>query len=427
MAIQNQPTRIPEPFAGSGTKNIIPTTNSTPSASQAASWASGFPPECSQPISAGGCPVPRNDFNGIVNALSQHLSFLQDGGVWEWDSTADYGPYRLVLGSDHKLYFSKAQSGPGTGAGAQNPVNDAAGTYWGGIPGSVAGAATDVAIYGNKAELAGADRGLFGALLGTVAFPSGVDIDSIVKTSVYDMGLGVPTANNPAPNGLVLTFSSGLGGGSRKQIWMRWGTSGVNDFQTFVRTSVEPSGYGGWSEFVVYDHVKTLLPSVDNSATLGNASYRFKELFAAAGSINTSDEREKASIEAFPDSVLDAWKDVSFLQFQMREAVEEKGADAARIHSGLVAQRIDEAFKVHGLDASRYGLFCRDVLPAREEQRDEDGNIVRASAPESDLYGVRYEEALCMEAAYQRRRADRAESRIAALEKRLAALEAKMA
>lgn len=129
MAIQSQPSRISEPFAGSGTKNVIPATNATPSASQAASWASGFPPECSQPISAGGCPVPRNDMNGVLNQLSQDFSFRQDGGVWAWSALADYDTQRVVRGSDGLLYFSRLQSGPGFVAGAQDPTVDD-GTYW---------------------------------------------------------------------------------------------------------------------------------------------------------------------------------------------------------------------------------------------------------------------------------------------------------
>ena len=129
MAIQSQPSRISEPFAGSGTKNAIPATNATPSASQAASWASGFPPECSQPINAGGCPVPRNDMNGILNQLSQDYAFRQDGGVWSWSALADYAVNRVVLGSDGLLYWSVAQSGPNNG-GAQNPTTDTAHTYW---------------------------------------------------------------------------------------------------------------------------------------------------------------------------------------------------------------------------------------------------------------------------------------------------------
>lgn len=129
MAIQSQPSRISEPFAGSGTKNTIPAANAAPSASQAASWASGFPPECSQPISAGGCPVPRNDMNGVLNQLSQDFAFRQDGGIWAWSASADYDIGRIVRGSDGLLYQSVAQSGPGLAAGAQNPTTDG-GTYW---------------------------------------------------------------------------------------------------------------------------------------------------------------------------------------------------------------------------------------------------------------------------------------------------------
>lgn len=129
MAIQSQPSRIPEPFAGSGTKNTIPATNTTPSASQAASWASGFPPECSQPIGAGGCPVPRNDMNGALNQLSQDYAFRQDGGIWQWSALADYDAGRFLRGSDNSFYRAVAQNGPGTPAGAKDPTADD-GTYW---------------------------------------------------------------------------------------------------------------------------------------------------------------------------------------------------------------------------------------------------------------------------------------------------------
>lgn len=130
MAIQSQPNRIPEPFAGSGNKNSIPATNATPSATQAASWASGFPPECSQPLSAGGCPVPRNDVNGVLNQISQDTAYRQDGGVWSWSAQADYDVHRIVRGSNGMLYYSKVQSGPSTGAGAQDPTLDTSRTYW---------------------------------------------------------------------------------------------------------------------------------------------------------------------------------------------------------------------------------------------------------------------------------------------------------
>lgn len=129
MAIQNEPTRIQIPFADSGTKNVIPDTNPTPSASQAASWTDGFPTQCSLPLASGGIPPARADFNGVFNTMSQSIRFGQEGGVWTWDATVDYAANRLVLGSDGLLYWSVAQSGPNVG-GAQDPTTDD-GTHWG--------------------------------------------------------------------------------------------------------------------------------------------------------------------------------------------------------------------------------------------------------------------------------------------------------
>ena len=165
------------------------------------------------------------------------------------------------------------------------------------------------------------------------------------------------------------------------------------------------------------------LPTETNTFTIGNAGKNWKEIFCANATINTSDEREKSNIAAFPDEVLDAWGEVNFQQFQFNAAVQEKGANAARIHSGVIAQRVMEVFQRHGLDASRYGLFCYDEWAAEPEQKDEEGNVMQPALEAGNRYGIRYAEALCLEAAYQRRRADRIEARLADMESRLAALE----
>lgn len=66
---------------------------------------------------------------------------------------------------------------------------------------------------------------------------------------------------------------------------------------------------------------------------------------------------------------------------------------------------------------------------------DADGNEVtsaqthterRLVTNEGDRYGIRYSEALCLEAAYQCRRAQRLEESVSVFETRLAALEALM-
>ena len=412
MAIQSQPSRISEPFAGSGSKNAIPATNATPSASQAASWASGFPPECSQPISAGGCPVPRNDMNGVLNQLSQDYSFRQDGGVWAWSALADYGTNRLVLGSDGLLYWSVAQSGPNVG-GAQDPTTDN-GTYWQLMPMNNA----------NVVHIAGTER-----ITGQKTFSlsvfnedqyitiaKNIDVNTYPDSTTYHTYLTFSDKNNVRISDIYGAISSS--GGTESNFRLR-GT----DLTTAVSLSLRISGTGNKTVYLDADH---FYPGGDGTCTLGDAGNKWGQIYSTSGSISTSDARLKTEPESVPDEVLDAWGDVNFVQFQMLDRVEAKGADKARLHSGLIAQRIEEAFSAHGLDARRYGLFCWDEWEAEPEGRDPEGNITRPALEAGDCYSLRYEEALCMEAAFQRRRADRAEARLAALEDRLAAIEAKL-
>lgn len=157
----------------------------------------------------------------------------------------------------------------------------------------------------------------------------------------------------------------------------------------------------------------------DNVVNLGKAEYRWKQLYAGTTTIATSDERLKDNITTIPDAILDAWGEVGWYQYQFKDSIEEKGETKARIHTGTIAQRIKDIFDSHGLDAFRYGLLCYDEWDAEEEQKDEDGNITQEAREAGNRYSLRYEEALCMEAAYQRRRANRLEERIEALERKM--------
>lgn len=431
MAIQSQPSRISEPFAGSGSKNAIPATNATPSASQAASWASGFPPECSQPISAGGCPVPRNDVNGVLNQLSQDYAFRQDGGIWAWSALADYEAGRFVRGSDSSFYKAAAQSGPGTAAGAKDPTADD-GTYWIKMP-----SMADIAALNYATETWVNNKGYAEdstvvhktgneSVSGTKTFSDSVIVSSSNGSTFYNVATDITkgsTPSQPTYKTLVHLFDAVGNPISRVESYM-------DAASTETSLTVEHLWSGNFSTASVHVWTengvtyKSFHPNESGAVRLGSPMWRWSEVFATNGAINTSDERLKKSIASIPDEVLDAWGNVKFVQFQFKEAFQAKGS-GARLHSGLVAQRIDEAFKAAGLDAGRYGLFCHDSWGAMPEAVDSDGRVRREAMPAADEYSLRYEEALCMEAAYQRRRADRAEARIAALEERLAAIEAK--
>ena len=164
--------------------------------------------------------------------------------------------------------------------------------------------------------------------------------------------------------------------------------------------------------------------NTDNVIRLGSGAHRWGTITSGTSTISTSDVRLKSEISAVPDAVLDAWEEVSWYTFKMNDAIEIKG-DGARIHSGTIAQEVASIFERHDLDPSRYALYCYDKWDAKAEARDENGNVTEDAEEAGDRYSLRYEEALCVEAAYMRRENARLKERLAALEERLAALEMK--
>jgi len=128
-------------------------------------------------------------------------------------------------------------------------------------------------------------------------------------------------------------------------------------------------------------------PGTDNARSLGTASFRWSVVYAATGAINTSDARTKQQIR----ELIEAEKAVAMRckkllrAFKFNDAVDKKGDDA-RIHFGVIAQDLAEAFRAEDLDPNKYAMFCYDVLGETLE----DGTFVKTG----DRYGVRYEELL---------------------------------
>lgn len=211
---------------------------------------------------------------------------------------------------------------------------------------------------------------------------------------------------------------------------------------------------GAMSNQTYYTEVNHIWPLATNTYDCGTSNRAWRNVYTNDGTVKASDVRIKALVVPLPDSVLDAWEDVEWVQYKLKDAMERKGASVARTHSGLVAQQIDKAFGARGLDASKYGLFCYDSWEARDWDEKvvdrpesvrtvktvlEDGtldvrdvvepekfHIVHHHADAGDRYSLRYEEAFCVEAAYMRRENARLKKRVADLEERLAALELKI-
>lgn len=107
---------------------------------------------------------------------------------------------------------------------------------------------------------------------------------------------------------------------------------------------------------------------LDNGIAAAQPTYRYSVVYAATGTINTSDVNEKeqiADLDAAEIRVATAIKGM-IKKFKWKHAVAEKG-DGARIHVGVIAQEVEAAFVAEGLDPAKYALFCKDVWWEREE------------------------------------------------------------
>lgn len=163
-------------------------------------------------------------------------------------------------------------------------------------------------------------------------------------------------------------------------------------------------------------------PGIDNTQPLGSSSKRWSEVFAGTGTINTSDGREKSVPLVVDDAILDAWADVKLVTFQWLESIRLKGEGAARWHFGVIAQQVRDTFIAHGIDGTNYGLLCYDEWGDEyQEVLDENGEPSGEKvlvAVGGDRWGIRADQCLFLEAAYQRRRCDRIETRLSMLEEK---------
>ena len=84
------------------------------------SMADIFPAIYQVPLGQGGKAPERTTFNQFFKLYGEALYFLQRGGVWSYDATADY-PAGAVVGYSGSLYLALGENGPGTGTGAVTP------------------------------------------------------------------------------------------------------------------------------------------------------------------------------------------------------------------------------------------------------------------------------------------------------------------
>jgi hypothetical protein len=173
--------------------------------------------------------------------------------------------------------------------------------------------------------------------------------------------------------------------GTATQNW----TAGAHGAQLLFRTT--DNGSATITTRWIIGAEGTLRPLSDNAYSIGLGSNRPSVLYAATGTINTSDAREKTPVTPLTEEEIAAATQLAgeVGTFQWLASIEQKG-EAARHHVGLTVQRAMEVMQSHGLDPFRYAFICYDSWAETPEQCDEEtGEVVQEYRPAGDRYSLR--------------------------------------
>jgi hypothetical protein len=182
----------------------------------------------------------------------------------------------------------------------------------------------------------------------------------------------VPATFNRGDAGTIAQFSLA---GTVKGIMRVSGslTSLVSVAQDLCLATVATAGGTPSAKWQVLYATSAFTPFADNVYSLGNASLRPSVIWAASGTISTSDARLKALRDETPigkdtgvsqlseaelAAAIDLGREIGVFKF--RAAIAEKGA-MARLHVGMTVQRAMEILERHGLEPMAYGFICHDA------------------------------------------------------------------
>lgn len=183
-----------------------------------------------------------------------------------------------------------------------------------------------------------------------------------------------------------------------------------------------------------------------NTVNLGNATVRWKAVYALDGSINTSDRNLKDNIQKLTDIHKKFFMKLVPVSFTFKEGT------SGRTHIGFISQDVEEAMTELGLTALDFAGFCKDVktkvITRTEVKLDSEGNEVvdedgkpiyvdiEEEVPDLDengneqyIYSLRYTEFIAIIAYVLQDNVNRVESlekRIDQLTRRLEEMEEKI-
>lgn len=235
------------------------------------------------------------------------------------------------------------------------------------VAGAPVGAPAGTASAPSLSFTGDSNTGFFRPAADTVALATGGG-ERVRITPAGNVGIGT---NAP---GKLLELSSADQSNARMRIT---NSSAARSYDLVA--GIQNVGQTGFSVFdvaagltrIVLDTSGAVRPGADNGQTLGAASFRWSVMYAATGTINTSDAREKAWRGPADAAELRAASRIAdeLGFFRWSEAIARKGA-GARLHFGVRAQAVWRIMAEEGLidpvgadgrpGATPYAFLCFD-------------------------------------------------------------------
>lgn len=134
----------------------------------------------------------------------------------------------------------------------------------------------------------------------------------------------------------------------------------------------------------------------DGLGQLGSSSYKWKNVFATNGQIQTSDRNLKKNIQDIDDRYIQLFDLVRPVSYQLIKG--------DRIHTGFIAQEVEDAMEKVGLTAEELAFFCRDIKVTTDpEDPEKDIPVLDDNGNPVYIYSLRYEEYIAIIAEKVRR------------------------
>lgn len=145
------------------------------------------------------------------------------------------------------------------------------------------------------------------------------------------------------------------------------GSAGAKSIEVYPSGGSTPDayigfGYASGSTYTTINSTQTRVsglfaPVTTNTSDVGSVNQVFRNGFFQNALTVISDANHKPVVDSLPDALLDAFDTLKIKQWKYDWAIDEKGEENARWHTGLIAQEVIVACNDVGIDPLKYAFL----------------------------------------------------------------------